>query len=186
MEEVWKDIKGYEGYYQISNTGRVKSLKRIILKSDGRRQFVIEKILKPWGNKDRYSQVSLKINKKRFCPLIHRLVAEAFIPNPDNKKEVNHKHGIKKDNRVSQLEWNTPSENQKHAFKKGLQINATGFDNPRSKTILVIKNGYRQIFGSMGEAARVLNIKKTGISNCIKGNKKTHGGYKFSLACKQN
>ena len=111
--EVWKDIAGYEGLYQVSSFGRVKSLWH------GR-----ERIRKPHLNHKGYSELNLCKggNVKGFK--VHRLVAEAFIPNPQNKREVNHINGIKADNRVENLEWVTPSENQLHAYNTGLRKSA--------------------------------------------------------------
>lgn len=100
-QEIWQDIKGWEGYYQVSNIGRVKSLYEDV-----------EKILKQ--KERRYLSVCLFKDKKRKYVNVHRLVAQNFIPNPNNKGEVNHKNGIKTDNRVENLEWSTRSENSKH------------------------------------------------------------------------
>lgn len=109
MEEEWRDIEGYEGIYQVSNLGRVKALERILI--------IPEKIMTNTLTEVGYLQVRLTKNKSAKSELVHRLVAKAFIPNPDNKPEVNHKLGIKTDNRVTELEWNTKSENQLHAYK---------------------------------------------------------------------
>lgn len=102
MEE-WRAVVGYEGVYLVSSIGRVKN-------SYGR-------ILKPDIARNGYPRVKFFDNKKYQ---IHRLVAMAFIPNPDNKETVNHKNGVKTDNRVENLEWNTYSENSKHAYAIGL------------------------------------------------------------------
>ena len=100
MEEIWIDIKGYEGLYQVSNLGRVKSLSKYAGNSLRK-----EKILKNYKDKDGYVKVILcKNNKTRFLS-IHRLIAEAFIPNPDNLPQINHKDECKSNNSIDNLEW---------------------------------------------------------------------------------
>ena len=115
MEEVWKDIVGYEGLYQVNNLGKIKSLKRV----DNNNHIVKEKILKGCYDKDGYLKVIL-YNGKNKTYRVHRLVAQTFIPNPDNKPQVNHISGNKKDNSIQNLEWVTSKENVNHAWKTGL------------------------------------------------------------------
>lgn len=116
MKEIWRNVKNYEGLYQVSNMGNIKRLG--IVNQFG--FFPKEKILTPKKCKNGYLRVSLgKQNKfKEFY--IHRLVAEHFIENPLLKQQVNHLNGIKNDNRVENLEWVTPKENMRHAIKHGL------------------------------------------------------------------
>lgn len=115
MKEVWKDIKGFEGLYNVSNLGRVKSLK-----------CREHKILIPVTLSNGYYIVTLYIHGKRYIKLIHRLVSEAFVLNPDNLPCVNHINGIKTDNRAENLEWCTYKSNNIHAMKTGLNsINLT-------------------------------------------------------------
>lgn len=102
--EQWRSIPGYEGIYQVSSEGRVKN--------------AYGHVLKPETAKNGYKRVTL-FDKKKFQ--VHRLVALAFIPNPDNKEVVNHRNGVKADNRVENLEWVTWSENAKHAYATGLK-----------------------------------------------------------------
>lgn len=129
--EIWRDIKGYEGCYQVSNMGRVKSLSRVIVRSDGQSITVKERILSESKNDRGYYGVRISKNGKQSTPKIHSLVANAFIPNPQNLKEVNHKDGNKKNNYVDNLEWSTRSHNIKHAFDNGLNT-TVGENNPRS------------------------------------------------------
>jgi hypothetical protein len=114
--EKWKDIKGYEGYYQVSNLGNVKSLDRVVWNGKVFHKR-IGKILKPKG--DRYYELCLTKQGKLKKVYIHRLVAQAFIPNPNNKAEVNHMDGNKVNNHISNLEWCTSKENKKHAWENG-------------------------------------------------------------------
>ena len=120
MKEIWKDIKGYEGLYQVSNLGRVKSLERKVLRSDGTSLAISERILKLGKNARGYLSVQLCANGIVKCFRVYRLVAQAFIPNPDNKPQVNHIDGNKQNNRADNLEWATRSENMQHAYKTGL------------------------------------------------------------------
>lgn len=117
MKEIWKDIEGYEGIYQVSNHGRVKSLDRKIYTRSGYRNIKGRILILEFNSAD-YNMVLLyNKNNKRKHHFVHRLVAQAFIPNPKNKEQVNHKNKIKTDNHINNLEWATQSENMKHALK---------------------------------------------------------------------
>lgn len=133
MEEIWKDIEGYEGLYQVSNLGRVKSLSREIIRQDGNNYRSRETIMSLQCEKLGYIAVTLQKEGFRKTLKVHRLVALAFIPNPNEKKEVNHVNGIKEDNRVDNLEWCTRSENIQHSFDTGLQIGLKGVNHGCSK-----------------------------------------------------
>ena len=111
MNEIWKDIKGFEGYYQVSNLGRVKSLERTV-KSKGNGMMVIkERILRPSLNGSGYPIVGLSKGSDHTSHIVHRLVAEAFIPNPDNLSDVNHINQDKTDNRAENLNWMSHKDN---------------------------------------------------------------------------
>jgi hypothetical protein len=133
--EVWKDIEGYEGYYQVSNFGNVKSLNRSIPNSRCGTVRVKERILKPRKNHKGYFCVLLMKNSIPSNRLIHRLVCMSFLPNEENKEQVNHKNGVKTDNRLENLEWSTQSENIRHAFDNGLKfsLGVVGEKNYNSK-----------------------------------------------------
>lgn len=111
----WRDVIGYEEFYKVNTLGDVKTKGRITLKSNGVTQITSEKLMKPQkiGN---YVGVYLYKGDERSTKLIHRLVAQAFIPNPENKEEVNHIDGNPLNNKVSNLEWVTSSENTQHAL----------------------------------------------------------------------
>lgn len=115
LDEIWKDIKGYEGEYQISNKGRIKSI-RYIVKYDG----IVEKIMKPGNNGRGYLTTMIGRGGNTKSVKIHRLVAEAFIPNPYGLPEVNHIDGNKENNNVYNLEWVSHQDNMRHAYKTNL------------------------------------------------------------------
>ena len=121
-KEVWKDIEGWEGHYQVSNHGRVKSIERIIL-NGGRKQLYQSIYFKFCISKAGYKQAVFRNQGTRVSIYVHRLVALAFVPNHDNKREVNHKDGNKLNTRASNMEWCSSKENTLHAFKTGLRCN---------------------------------------------------------------
>jgi hypothetical protein len=136
--EIWKDIIGYEGLYQISNLGKVKSLARKVLVLRGDiviNKIVNERILKESKDGDGYLFIHLSKEGISRAIKTHRLVCMTFLPNPENKKTVNHINGIKTDNTVQNLEWATHSENSLHAFLNGLIKPAKGKLSKCSKPI---------------------------------------------------
>ena len=166
---MWKDITGYEGRYQISNRGRVKGLP-IDEKYCKRKEEII---LNPFVCGSGYHEVILTFKGSRKPKLIHRLVADAFIPNPDNKREVNHKDGNKFNNDVSNLEWVTPSENQLHSFNT---LNA----DRHTRKVLCVET--KEVFNSIKEASEKYGLWTTLIFKCCKGTQKTTGGYHWEYA----
>lgn len=160
------------GYY-ISSTGIVYSAKSGTLV-----------MMSPHKTYNGYLQIGLKEKGISYKKYIHRLVAEAFIPNPENKCDVNHKNGIKTDNRVQNLEWATRSENQIHAYRvlkrQSPWTNKFGKDNPSSKIVLQIKdNKIIAEFYGLTEAERQTGISHQHISHCCTGKRKTTGGYQW-------
>lgn len=128
--EIWKPVKNYENLYEVSNLGRVKSLTRFV---DSNRYEIKEIIKKPYYNKSiGYYSISLWKNGIQHTWTVHRLVAEAFIENPDKLPCINHKNGRKLDNRVNNLEWCTYKENNNHAINTNLR-------KPKENKILCIE-----------------------------------------------
>ena len=190
MKEIWKPIEGYEGLYEISNFGNVKSLARSWNFRDygnGKVQVVKskEKILKNTISKCGYMQARLSKNNKHGLKAVHRLVAKAFIPNPENKPQVNHIDGNKQNNRVDNLEWCNNSENQLHAWKLGLQTpywkGKFGKDHIQSKKVMQYDKNKNliKIWDSVNEASKTLNIDDASISRCCLHYKYRHtaGGF---------
>lgn len=118
--EIWKDVVGFEGHYQVSNLGNVRSLPRLRLSRGGSFAPVKGKMLVPQLKKDGYFRVHLRKDEINTYPSVHRLVAQAFLDNSENKPCVNHKDGVKVNNTVDNLEWCTVSENTIHAIRCGL------------------------------------------------------------------
>lgn len=119
--EIWKDIRNFRDGYQISNLGRVKSLERVITRKNGVKQTIRERVLKTHVSKTGYEFAVIQNGAKSKHFAVHRLVSLAFIPNPKEKRFVNHLDGVKTNNNVQNLEWCTKSENERHAFKTGLK-----------------------------------------------------------------
>lgn len=181
-KEIWKDIKGFEKRYQISNLGRVKSLSKFVNNNPNYSSigyYTKEKILKEFDNKRGYKLVKLYKDNKKYTKKIHRLVAEAFISNPENKLQVNHIDGNKQNNCVSNLEWNTCKENINHAFKNNLINMKKGKENPHSKKInqYDLNDNYIKTWFSITEAQKFFHIRN--ISKVCHNKRKTAGGYKW-------
>lgn len=172
-KEIWKDIPNYEGMYQISNLGNVKSIYK-----NGNTKILTG------GIKKGYRQVILVKNKKRKYASVHRLVAETFIPNPNNLPQVNHKDGNKSNNNVDNLEWCTQSENQIHAYKNGLQKPLYAKINPKAKKVKQydLKNNLINCYNGIKEASRINNINPRDITKCCKYKRKQVGGYIWRYA----
>lgn len=163
MLEVWKSVDGYNDWYEVSNLGRVRSIDRYVTYSDGRVQFYHGQYLKSSIQLSGYCTVGLRTRSSRKTVSVHRLAAKAFIPNPENKREVNHMNGDKADNRVENLEWVTTKENQRHARLCGLDRPDT---NPQCRRIRCIETG--EIFYSVHECARRFNVSDATIYDRMK------------------
>lgn len=175
MKEVWKDIRGYEGIYQVSNLGNVKRLFK-----DGKERLLLGK-----KDKDGYIVVILSKHQKKKFYRVHRLVAEAFVPNPENKSQINHKDRKKANNVVdlndldgetTNLEWVTSSENVMHCYK-------TGRKTKKRSILQYTKNKeYISRWNSIKDASKSLRISANNISSCCSGRLQSAGGYLWEYA----
>lgn len=168
--EEWKDISGWEGYYQISSFGRVKSLARAIPHPKSGTLNIKQRFLAQHPDKDGYLLVVFGKQNGKYPQKVHRLVAKAFLPNPKNLPEVNHKWGIKKDNRYWKIEWSTPKDNTNHAFRvlKRNSGRKGKFGKLNIASIPVHCSTLNICFDSMSEAQRELGL--TGVGEVCNGN----------------
>ena len=184
--EIWRDLPDYEGIYQVSNLGNVKSLDRIDASGHSRKGFIMKQKI---NNKGYFSIALCKNGKYKFYQ-VHRLVAQTFLPNPNNLPQVNHKNEDKTDNRVENLEWCTIEYNCNYGTRNeraGLSnsIAQSGKDKPyKYKKIiqLDVDGNIIKQFCSIKQAVEELNIKQPNISSCLIGKCKTTGGYKWQYA----
>jgi len=174
MGEVWKDIKGYEGIYQVSNTGKIKRIGKY--SNQFGYTWESDRLLKPSPKDNQYLIVNLSKNGKIKQKYVHRLVAEAFIPNPENKPTINHKDGDRSNNHVSNLEWATYAENNIHSIEV---LDRDTKNSSDSKPVLQFdkQGNFIKEYPSMREAQRqtgIYGIDK--VCNRVKY-RHTAGGY---------
>lgn len=178
MVEMWKDVPGYEGHYQVSNMGRIKSIERISIRNNGKSEnakyHLKERILNIQTQTQGYSQIVLSKNGIRKTFRLHVLVAKLFVENPFKKTYVNHIDGNKKNNKASNLEWVTAKENIAHAYK-------TGLVNHYKRKVLQLDENDNVLnkFNSLKEAAEYVGGFKCGICEACKGRRVRSYGYKW-------
>lgn len=175
-QETWKPVKGYEGLYMVSNHGRVKSIDRKV--RQGKREISIKgnyltTQITPYG----YSRVKLSCKNKSRRIFTHVLVAEAFKGSPEKGIEVNHKDGNKLNNHASNLEWNTRSQNIKHAYDTGLKIAPSGAKHGRTKYVLNLETGI--FYESAKEAAESSNYSRAHLIDMLNGKHKNKTSFTY-------
>jgi hypothetical protein len=172
IREEWRSIRGYEGMYEISNLGRVKSLPRKYVKGGIRKKVICKG----------YELVGLWKGEENYNAKVHRLVAEAFLPNPDNKPFVNHIDGNKRNNRIDNLEWCTPKENVAHATQTGLfKCGLNNSYTSKAVDMFDLEGNFICTYPSLKEANRQTKIDRSRIQGCCVGKygHRSAGGFKW-------
>lgn len=168
--EIFKPCFGYEGFIEVSNLGRVKSLSRIVKTKGGSTRTTMPRIMKQPYSPKGYRTVNIMIGGIQKHHRVHRLVMQTFVPNPEDKPEVNHINGIKDDNRLENLEWVTSKENSLHAIRTGLQKTNCGEKVGNSKltneNVLEILELNGKV--SQGEIAKRFNVCQQTVSAVVR------------------
>ena len=192
--ETWKDIRGYEGYYQVSNKGRIRSLNRTIVDSRGIKFNKKGKLLSTHKGENGYVYVSLKKNNKTRTFTVHRLVAIYFVPNLLNLPIVNHKDEDKENNKAENLEWCTYEYNNSYGTKiaRGMENRDNSYIAARNKKVLSKKvfqydfdDNLIKIWASTRECQRN-GFSQSCVAACCRGEYKQHKGYKWSYERRDN
>ncbi len=200
---MWKAIKGLEGYYEASDDGQIRSVTRTFMSKDGRKVTTIGRVLKPALTKAGYLKVSIYVEGQKHTRQVHKLVALAFLDNPENKPQIDHKNGIRTDNRVSNLRWVTAKENsnmplhianisgekngfygKKHSDKTKALVAASnrrrsGANNTKSQPVINLDTGER--FCSLTEASRSLGYSDKAVYRALERGGKC-GGFRWARA----
>lgn len=182
MEEIWRDVVGFERFYSVSNLGKIRSNKRLVSNNryltEGQCNLkIIYPRIKKLGNCKGYSTITLSKDKKSKTYRLCRIVAEAFILNPENKPQVNHIDGNKLNDNILNLEWVTAKENVRHAFENNLNISKKGSEHKSS--IKVINQSNNMIFDTIREASDFINISESQLSRILRGKYKNKTGLKI-------
>ena len=181
MQEIWKDVSGYEGLYMVSNLGRVMSLHCATKKSGVPDRRIMKNVM----SSSKYYHVGLSKNGVKTMCSIHVLVAEAFIPNPENKPSVNHIDGNKLNNSVDNLEWASFKENQQHAIRTGLRdphkprkAKRGNAQNSINGILQYSPDGdFVKLWQTQKEAADSVGFSQADISKCVTGRRKMCAGF---------
>lgn len=172
-KEIWKDIKNYEGLYQVSNFGRVRS----VYHEDSRGHHVKGRMLTGVLSGQGYFRVNLYRDGNMEHKLNHRLVASAFIPNPNEYPQINHRDENKENNRADNLEWCSALYNNTYGTR------TERAEKSKERPIYVVSSsGHHYFFESARKAAELLGLDRSAVSKCLRGKRKYHGGFSFMWA----
>lgn len=177
MKEIWKDITGYEGHYQVSNLGSVRSMNKIAKGKNNSSKFFKGRILQP-SLSEGYLSVGLCKNGKQSTIRVHRLVAKTFIPNPENKRTVNHIDENKLNNNVENLEWATDKENCNH----GSRTIKSSVNRYKPVKQLSLSGNLIKVHRGIKLASEDTGISQKRIVDVLKGRTKQTGGYRWIYA----
>lgn len=184
LQEIWKDIPGFESRFKVSNHGRIKSIDRLVNSVHGPKSKRVKGCIRVIGY-DRAGYANINLEEKTYS--LHRIVGKVFIPNPENKPEINHKDGNKANNHVSNLEWVSVSENKKHRYRVLKQppsrsmLGKTGLLMHNSKPVAELCESGRiqRVFECATAAAKAIGTTQSRISCNARGESKTCHGRKF-------
>ena len=189
--EVWKEISGTDGVYEVSNLGRVKSNDHICKRSSGVEYLVHGRIMKQTENNNGYMRVAVYVNGKKTKPYVHQLVANAFLPNPDAKSFVNHKDFNPKNNSTENLEWVSHLENIRYSLERGRFDRSPEWKSKLKQTLddvmgtpvigRNITTGEEMYFKALNDVRR-LGFQPSCVCFCCKGKRATHGGFTWRYA----
>lgn len=184
MEKTWRDVLGFEGIYMVSNFGEVKALAKERTLFHGGKYIIPEHFMNQFITPYGYHGYRLSKDRKDFYVFKHRLMMQAFVPNPENKPSVNHINSVRTDNRLENLEWCTALENNIHAYKNGkigAYKNKFGKDHNQSIPIIAIKQTAIIEFENLTRASEYFKCTVQAVWNCLNGKSKTCKGHELYL-----
>ena len=176
MEEIWKPVKNFEGYYEVSSWGRVRSVDRYVVNNKGLR-LINSQIIKQTKQKNGYLYVGLHKKQKQKLIRVHRLVAEAFLPNPENLPEIHHKSEVKTENNVENLQWVSSKQNQ----NSGTCIERRSKKKQKPVLQYTMDEKFIKEWPSIKDIEIELGIKQYNISRCCNDKRKSACGYIFKF-----
>ena len=174
--EQWKEISGYEGYYEVSNYGNVRSIPHKVNTKSGKQRNSPGRVLAQKITKNGYKQVHLSKGNESHYKSVHRLVASAFVPNPDRLPQVNHKDENKTNNYADNLEWMTASDNCKHGHRNDTMV------EQRSRSVERLMGDVTVTYNSIHSAAEETGVSAAHICQCRRGERETTGGTRWRYA----